>query len=169
MLKKLGFLKNPLVDLEYYEKLRTTNRKFPIPIKHKLTQNIQTSKDEMSQNSNNNNSQTKFSNMNNKNRYNKYSFNNYQYMKQKALIFINKTNNKNDINNNINNNANTTIKKLTELNQKISPIKKKDKHVFFSPSLCPNGNNNIKNRNKERKRNLSVYCEKRRNMIIIKQ
>ena len=163
MLKKLGFLKNSLVDLEYYEKLRA-NRKVHFPIKQKLTQNIQTSKDEMSHICNNT-IQSKFSNIKNKNKYNQYSFNSYQYMKQKALIFVNKNNNKSKFKNSIGGNANTTIKKLDDLNQNISPIKKDNKKILLASPFCPNDSNKIKNRNKnkERKRNLSVCFEKNKN------
>ena len=137
MLKKLC-LKNPLTDIEYNDNL-LSKRKFQIPTAKKITQNTNSEKDDISQICDRN-IKSIFARIKNKNKNNKYSFNSYQYMKQKATIFVNK-----------NNNINTNVaKKVSNLTQKNSTIKKDIKNMNLTSSICP------KNKDKKRKRNISV-------------
>ena len=152
MLKKLGYLKNPLVDLEFYDKL-LANRKFPLPQKKsKIIQNMVNkpfSKDELSQICSKN-IQSVFSGMKSKNQVknknNIYPLNSYKYLKQKqkASLFVNKNSN-----NNIN--QAKTIKKISEKGLKVSPIDKNNKNIIYPPNIIGHNNNNNK-----RKKNLSV-------------
>ena len=153
MLKKFGYLKNSLADLEFNNKL-LSSRKFPLPQKkNKIIQNKVNkpfSRDELSQICSKN-IQSVFSRMKSKNQAknkNKiYSLNSYQYLKQKqkASLFVNKKNNNN------NNNQAKTIKKISEKSLKVSPIDKNNKNIIFPPNIIGHNNNNNK-----KKRNLSV-------------
>ena len=155
MLKKIDFLKNSLCDSEFHNKL-ISNRRYPIPLKKEtIEKNIPSSSDEISQICSNN-IQSVLSRMKNKNKtkndYDKFSIYSYQYMKQKASLFVNK-----------NNNQINTIKKISEINRKVSPINKNDqnsKNIIFPTNIIRVNN---KNNNFRRQRNLSVCSDNRKN------
>ena len=143
MLKKVGFLKNQITELQHYDK-SFTNKKPSILSSKKKSQKIPSSKDDDISKICKKNVKFIFSRVKNKNKKIKNTFNSYQYMKQKESKYINK-----------NHNGNVVTKKLSEINKSISPLKECNKNIIFNSSIC---NNNDKARTKERKRNLSV-CE----------
>lgn len=155
MLNQLCLKNNPISDLEYYEQLKT-NRKIRLPSSKKIIQNISSSSDEISRICSKN-VQLIFSKKKNKCKYNNYTINSYQYLMQKASIFVNKKQN----NNNNSNNKTNTIRKIREMKEKITPIKKQNKKLTFSSSICPNNN---KNRKSEIKRNLSICPNNNKNI-----
>lgn len=159
MSKQLGLMNNPISNLEYYEQLKTS-RKNPLPSSKKKIQNISSQKNEKIHICTKNDKSI-FSQKKNKPKYNNFTLNSYQFLMQKASIYVNKRQKSNINNNNDSINKTLTIKKIPEMNEKITPIKKQNKKLIFSSSICPNNNN--KNRKNNIKRNFSVCCDNTRN------
>lgn len=151
MLGKIGSLRNSIADLSYYN-LINTNKKYPIQYNKKDFKKTSSSKEDINQICSRN-VKSIFTKVKNKNKHKDYSFNSYQFMKEKALKYVN---------NNKNNNTHKS-KKMSEFNHSISPVKKKEKKFIFNSSLCPNNNPlNNNNNHKGDFRNLSV-CENKNN------
>ena len=151
MLGKIGSLRNSIADLSYYN-LINTNKKYPIQYNKKDFKKTSSSKEDINQICSRN-VKSIFTKVKNKNKHKDYSFNSYQFMKEKALKYVN---------NNKNNNTHKS-KKMSEFNHSISPVKKTDKKFIFTSSLF-NNNNPLNNNNNHKGdfRNLSI-CEKKNN------
>ena len=150
MLGKIGSLRNSIADLSYYN-LINTNKKYPIQYNKKDFKKTSSSKEDINQICSRN-VKSIFTKVKNKNKHKDYSFNSYQFMKEKALKYVN---------NNKNNNTHKS-KKMSEFNHSISPVKKTDKKFIFTSSLCHNNNPLNNNNHKGDFRNLSV-CENKNN------
>lgn len=152
MLGKIGSLRNTIADPGYYN-IINTSKKYPIQYNKKDFQKTSSSKEDINQICSRN-VESIFTKVKNRNKHKDYSFNSYQFMKEKALKYVN---------NNKNNNTHKA-KKMSEFNHSISPVKKTDKKFIFNSSLCSNNNNPINNNShKGDFRNLSVCENKNKN------
>lgn len=138
MLQKIGKLKNVKEDFDCNNRLNSKKKFNPIQFSKYTFKNSSDSNEKINYISKP--SMKKPNNAKMKSN-NDYSINSYKFIKNKALKYINSKKN------------NNTINKIIKLNEtSISPVKKSNKKVTFTSSLCPNNPiNNIK----QKSRNLS--------------
>ena len=152
MINKLGLEMSKYYDLDYNNK--TISKKYSHLSPKQISNNLQYSKDNLSQICDNN-IKSKFTRVKNKNKNKNSSFNSYQIIIKKASKFVNS-------------NLNKTNKLKNEIDlihniYNISPLKKEDKSNIFSFPVYPD--NNPINRNEKRVKISNLSVEKNRDTI----